>query len=152
MKKYIIMALLLTGVSVQAQESLTPSPSPRGEGSDYSNYSITEEQAREIASEFFFSRGYEGTEVRGYEDSLSVEGNLTPRSPLLAPRKTEPQLAYQKNAALYVFNDTESKGFVIVSGNEQGNPILGWSDNGPFDYENAPCALKVMLELYSRLL
>ena len=124
MKKYIIMALLLAGVSAQAQERLTPDPSPKGEGSHY----LTKEQAREIASEFFVT-------------NLAPSHPRTPASPNI-------KLAYQA-PKLYVFNDAESKGFVIVSGNEQANPILGWSDNGPFDYENAPCGLKALLELYS---
>ena len=151
MKKLFIMALLLAGVSAQAQERLTPNPSPKGEGSDYPNYNITEEQAREIASEFFFSRGYEGTEVRGYEDSLS-EGNLAPSYPR-TPASPNIKLAYQApKQKLFVFNDTERKGFVIVSGNEQAeNPILGWSDNGPFDYEKAPCGLKALLAHYAHL-
>jgi len=52
--------------------------------------------------------------------------------------------------ALYVFNNPEETGFVIIAGDERANnPILGWSDNGPFDYDNAPCALKALLEQYA---
>ena len=50
---------------------------------------------------------------------------------------------------LYVFNNPEETGFVIVAGKETSTPILGWSDNGPFDYDKAPCALKALLEQYA---
>lgn len=43
----------------------------------------------------------------------------------------------------YVFNDLSQSGFVIVSGDECAPAeILGYSENGPFDYESAPAGMK----------
>lgn len=54
-------------------------------------------------------------------------------------------------AALYVINRGVDDGFVIVLGDDNTDqPILGWSDNGSFDYEKIPVQLKDMLEAYSQ--
>lgn len=75
-----------------------------------------------------------------------------------------PQLAVAKNSKVkhfsvkadeeatspyYVFNSSNNQGFVIVSGDDQLNRILGYSDSGTFDFDNLPPQLEVMLELYS---
>jgi hypothetical protein len=55
-----------------------------------------------------------------------------------------------EEAAFYVVNCGDNAGFVIVSGNKDTNhPVLGWSDNGTFDYDKAPIQLRDMLEAYS---
>ena len=52
--------------------------------------------------------------------------------------------------AYYVFNDERgNKGFVIVSGEESDNCILGYSEEGKFDPNNMPPALKYWLQCYS---
>ena len=45
----------------------------------------------------------------------------------------------------YVFNAENNQGFVIVSGDDRSEEILGYSDEGTFDVENMPEALKAML-------
>lgn len=56
-----------------------------------------------------------------------------------------------EEAAFYVVNSGDNAGFVIVSGNKDTNhPVLGWSDNGTFDYDKAPIQLREMLEAYSQ--
>ena len=93
--------------------------------------SVQEQQARQRAAEFFHSR-YEVRDTR-YENTSKLELAYT--------------AAEQK---LYVYNHVENGGFVIVAGDERAeNSILGWSDNGPFDYEKAPCGLKALLEQYA---
>ena len=92
---------------------------------------ISEQEARQIAENFYAQGGQ--AKSTGANTAATVS------------------LAYQKEDALYVFNNKAENGFVIVSGHERAaNPILGWSDKGAFDYETAPCGLKVLLELYTR--
>ncbi len=50
---------------------------------------------------------------------------------------------------LYVFNKAD-KGFIIVSADDSMPAILGYSDNGGFDYDNAAPALKWWLSQYAQ--
>ena len=53
------------------------------------------------------------------------------------------------DAAYYVFNIGDNQGFVIVSGDDRTNPILGYSDEGYFDEAKAPANLKAWLAEYA---
>ncbi len=50
--------------------------------------------------------------------------------------------------AYYIFNKGDDQGFVIVSGSDCGNSILGYTDQGSFDPSNVPDGLALMLNLY----
>lgn len=49
----------------------------------------------------------------------------------------------------YVFNKGTRDGFVIVSGDDRTEPILGYSDSGTFDYATLPPAMQQLLENYA---
>ncbi|MBQ7472057.1 MAG: leucine-rich repeat protein [Prevotella sp.] len=51
---------------------------------------------------------------------------------------------------VYVFNRGNSEGFVIVSGDDRTIDILGYSDQGEFDYTNLPDGLKELLADYAQ--
>ena len=51
--------------------------------------------------------------------------------------------------AYYVFNAEEGNGFVIVSGEDKTDDILGYSDTGSFDLENMPDNAKAWLLDYA---
>ncbi|MBR6947877.1 MAG: Spi family protease inhibitor, partial [Muribaculaceae bacterium] len=38
----------------------------------------------------------------------------------------------------YVFNRGNNEGFVIVAGDDMSTPVLGYSDKGAFDFNEAP--------------
>lgn len=57
-------------------------------------------------------------------------------------------LAPKDDAYLYVFNRGLNQGFVIVSGDERTNDILGYCDHGSFDPNNLPPNFKYFLEEY----
>ncbi|MCR5131949.1 MAG: C10 family peptidase [Prevotella sp.] len=59
-------------------------------------------------------------------------------------------LTNQDDAYLYVFNKGFNQGFVIVSGDERCNEILGYCDHGSFDPNNLPPNFKYFLEEYER--
>ncbi|NOY96683.1 MAG: T9SS type A sorting domain-containing protein [Chlorobi bacterium] len=50
--------------------------------------------------------------------------------------------------AYHIINMGENAGFVIVSGDERANPILGYSTNGHFNLLNIPVQLKAFLANY----
>ena len=50
------------------------------------------------------------------------------------------------NAPLYIFNNQHDGGFVIVSGNDQTESILGYADHGNLDMDNIPENLRSWLE------
>jgi len=64
------------------------------------------------------------------------------------------KLAYkQTNASavtcFYVFNTINTKGFVIISADDNCCPILGYSDESNFNPANIPVQLKEMLQGYT---
>ena len=58
-------------------------------------------------------------------------------------------LAPKDDAYFYVFNKGFNQGFVIVSGDERTNDILGYCDHGTFDPNNMPPNFKYFLEEYA---
>ena len=52
----------------------------------------------------------------------------------------------------YVFNRDGGQGFVIVAGDDVSTPILGYSDKGSFNFDEAPEALQLMLKEYQNQL
>ncbi len=48
----------------------------------------------------------------------------------------------------YIFNIGNQKGFVIVSGDDRTADILGYCDNGQYDSEHVPDAVKFLLNGY----
>ncbi|MBR6488941.1 MAG: C10 family peptidase [Muribaculaceae bacterium] len=78
---------------------------------------------------------------------------------LLSKQKTSSNIvlaskAYKKTkaattAAYYVFNIGNKQGWVIVSGDDRTNPILGYSDEGYFDEARIPANMKAWLDEYA---
>ena len=52
--------------------------------------------------------------------------------------------------AIYVFNQTETPGFMVVSADDAVTPLLGYSDFNSFDPDNIPPALQNWLDQYSQ--
>lgn len=48
----------------------------------------------------------------------------------------------------YIFNQSNNQGFVIISGNDNTNEILGYSDENSFDPQNIPDNMKYWLSVY----
>lgn len=51
--------------------------------------------------------------------------------------------------AIYVFDRPDSKGYLIVSGDDKAIPVLGYADNGSFDSEDMPPQLEWWLSEYA---
>ena len=50
----------------------------------------------------------------------------------------------------YVFNRDGGQGFVIVAGDDVSDPVLGYSNSGSFNFNNAPEPLKYLLKIYQQ--
>lgn len=99
----------------------------------------SEQQAIQIAQEFFGKEGK--TPQLSVLPHQKVEAQVRKR--IAAARRTPAQ-----NQSFYVVNDEANNRFVIVSADERMHDILGYSDYGLFDAENAPDALLEMIEQY----
>ena len=94
---------------------------------------IPEREAAAVASEFF---------------------NSSPTKQLPAKtgvRRAKKRLAADADARqpFYVFNAGDKNGFVIISGDDRAQRILGYSDSGSFDYDNLPPQLDDILNRYA---
>lgn len=91
---------------------------------------ITESQARSIAAQFLAGQ------------------NTRPMT--LRRAATHTTAAPDSHAAYYIFNTGgPSDGYVIIAGDDQAIPVLGYSDAGSFDNDNVPPAMQEMLDGYA---
>lgn len=92
---------------------------------------VSVNEAQSIASRFMAQRGM---------------GTVAASQPLRAPRSKAS--ASQQEAAYYVFNAAKDRGFVIVSGDDRTEQVLGYSDHGNYDPNNVPENMKAWLNQY----
>ena len=65
-----------------------------------------------------------------------------------APRKMQRVPKAAENDAFYIFNAEDNGGFVIVSGDERTDEILGYSTEGNIDLDKMPENMKALLKSY----
>ena len=93
---------------------------------------ISESEARQIASSFMSSHFMTG---------ISASPRLAHRAPAVKGGATAPY---------YVFNAGRAgDGYVIVAGDDRVPQVLGYSDEGYFDYDNVPEAMQAWLDSYA---
>ena len=93
---------------------------------------ITREQALAKAQQFLNQKGV----------SCSLKAAETQMSRARSKGKSTPDY-------YYVFNAGQNQGFVIISGDDTTEEILGYSTSGAFDLNNIPPAMEVLLNYYS---
>ena len=76
---------------------------------------------------------------------LSSRGKLVTSMTAAAGRRTNPETF----EPYYVFNLSGDGGFVVVSGDDSVEPILGYADEGNIDLENLPDGLRYLLNSYA---
>jgi hypothetical protein len=95
----------------------------------------TEKDASQLASQFL----------------SSTSGNLQ-KAPASINSKMRlaysPQKTNDSNAIYYVYNKGNENGYVIISGDDRAKTILGYADNGDFDFSNLPESAKEWLRFY----
>lgn len=75
----------------------------------------------------------------------------TTQKPFKAPRKaaTTNTSADENEAYYYVFNAGNDNGYVIISGDDRTESVLGYVDKGSFDPNNIPENMRSWLQFYS---
>lgn len=93
---------------------------------------ISREQAKEKAQNFL-------QKVKGSRTLAPVQSRAK-----LGPRRAKSATA--DSELFYVFNRGEQQGYIIVSGDDRTPEILGYTDNGEFDYDQLPVNMRSWLE------
>ena len=71
------------------------------------------------------------------------------QTPFRAIRKGATQTNENEDAYYYVFNAGNNGGYVIISGDDRTEPILGYVEQGSFDPNNIPENMRSWLQLYA---
>ena len=71
------------------------------------------------------------------------------QKPFKAPRKASAQQTNDEDAYYYVFNAGNDGGYVIISGDDRVEPVLGYVENGTFDPNDIPENMRSWLQLYA---
>ncbi|MCU6767613.1 thiol protease/hemagglutinin PrtT [Barnesiella propionica] len=96
---------------------------------------ITQEQALKIAETYI------STTTSGSGKKIS--------SKLRSVRPVQPIRSIEKSPAYYMFNIDTLSGFVVVSGDDELTPVIGYADQGEIVPDRMPDALNSWLEVYS---
>lgn len=94
------------------------------------------EQARGKAAKFMKERiggAVLANEIPEYAPARSLKGAKTPN----------------ETPAYYIFNAEDERGYVIISGDDKTDEILGYSTHGSFDAGNMPENVKAWLQSYT---
>ena len=75
--------------------------------------------------------------------------NATPASSQSTRRKSSSGEAEEGQPYYYVFNAGGDGGYVIISGDDRTEPILGYVEQGSFDPDNIPENMRSWLQLYA---
>ena len=92
---------------------------------------VTLSQAREKAGQFLNKR-------------------VAKRARASAPKaKALKMMAAGRNDSYYIFNVGDEGGFVVVSGDDATEEILGYSDTGSINPDSMPCGMRMLLDSYA---
>jgi len=87
------------------------------------------------------------------EQYLLDKGGSRRLAPITNARKLAPSrkriVAPLANELYYVFSRGDNEGFVIVAGDDEIEGVLGFTDNGDFDYEQLPCNMQYWLDKHA---
>ncbi|MDR0866619.1 MAG: C10 family peptidase [Candidatus Symbiothrix sp.] len=110
---------------------------------------------------FLFSAMLGMAKPRSATEATSVATNFLSEKTVLKSPSTQPPvtltLAYtakstlqspSEEALFYVFNQGKNRGFIIVSADDRAKGILGYSDEGSFDFNQLPDNFKYWLSFY----
>ena len=104
---------------------------------------ITREEARQRAEQFLL--GLPLTTQTAAHRASAVRLSPVQNRAKLAPRRGF-SIAHPDHELYYVFNRGEGAGYVIATGDDSTYPVLGYTDEGEFDYNQLPPNMKWWLE------
>ena len=96
---------------------------------------VSRRDAKTLAGSFLQSRGHQLKQEQPVYRALRKNNKKTSSA--------------EDEAYYYVFNADGGQGYVIVSGDDRTEQVLGYSDTGSFDASNVPCNLAALLENYA---
>ncbi len=96
---------------------------------------VTQDQALQKAKAFLVKKG------------LAVNANIS--LVYQGKQRAHHNGAPSKDACYYVFNNGQNAGFVIISGDDCAEDVLGYADSGSFDADNIPSNMQVFLQGYA---
>src|SRR5574344_2080504 len=97
---------------------------------------VTLENARTEAASFFTSHG------------MSIAGGVK-LSARAARRAQSTTTGTSTDAAYYIFNGAGDKGFVVISGDDRTEPVLGYSTTDTYDAASIPPNMQAFLDGYA---
>ena len=93
---------------------------------------VSKKAAQQVAQEFM-------------QRQLNIQGSH--RAPRMVKLNTSS--SNQEYESLYLFNASDGQGFVVVSGDDRTEPILGYSTSGSIDLDNIPENMRSWLQQYA---
>lgn len=93
---------------------------------------VSKKAAQQVAQEFM-------------QRQLNIQGSH--RAPRMVKLNTSS--SNQEYESLYLFNASDGQGFVVVSGDDRTEPILGYSTSGSIDLDNMPENMRSWLQQYA---
>ena len=106
---------------------------------------IKEQRARELAVSFF--NGGPMTRSVSAEVDLVWSGNALAETPALKTMSDTPELP-----SLYIFNRTDSDGFVIIAGDDRVRPVLAYSKEDSFDMNNIADGARFLISAWCEVI
>ena len=77
--------------------------------------------------------------MRGINPQAQLQAGATPRK----------AMGNNGSAPYYIFNAENNQGFVIVSGDDRSEEILGYADEGTINVDNMPEGLQFLLDMFT---
>ena len=106
---------------------------------------IKEQRARELAVSFFNAGPM--TRSVSAEVDLVWSGNALAETPVLKTMSDTPE-----QPSLYIFNRTDSDGFVIIAGDDRVRPVLAYSKDDSFDMNNIADGARFLISAWCEVI
>ncbi|MCA0428179.1 MAG: C10 family peptidase [Bacteroidetes bacterium] len=100
-----------------------------------------------LALSIFFCIPFSYSEPVSRFRAQKIAAQLIPQAELLE----ESEAPGNQKFPYFIFTNKQSNSFVILAGDDQMEPILGYSDASAFDFKTLPPALRKLLEEYAKI-
>ena len=104
----------------------------------------TPQEAAKIASEFIHQRHLSATPMLRIQRASQAPVISTPVELVHTQYQAD-----KSTPAVYVFNNQQEEGFVLISAIDNARSVLGYADQGNFNPNDIPCNLQLWLQMYA---
>ena len=104
----------------------------------------TPQEAAQIASEFIYQRNLSATPALRIQRASQAAVISTPVELVHTQYQAD-----KSTPAVYVFNNQQAEGFVLISAIDNARSVLGYADQGNFNPNDIPCNLQLWLQMYA---